>query len=136
MGAPAPAITYSNSTMTDLEFLNVLKIREYCVREAEHEEIMEKAAREFGRLQDEMQKKIDRVQLRTKASNNNLKAEAEACRVGRLDSFEPEGSLVTQVEAVARTQGFERMGGRWRRCKRCRRWRRCSRWTGSRSLYA
>ncbi len=99
--APAAA----TNMMTDLDFMEVLKIRERFVAEAtEQAEIMGKAARALVRIQDEMQEEIDRALLRPPASS---KAEKDGRRLAWMESFEPEGGVRAQVEAVARDLAWE-----------------------------
>jgi hypothetical protein len=91
--------------MSDLDFMEVLKIWERFVAEAmEQAEIMGKAARALVRIQDEMQEEIDRALLCPPAES---KAEREGLRLVWLESFEPEGGVRTQVEAVVRILACE-----------------------------
>jgi hypothetical protein len=92
--------------MTDLNLMDEHKILERYVREAvtmTQAEIMEKAARALGRIQDEMRARIDRA-LRRPAARN---ARNSIHRLGWLESFEPEGGLRAQVDAAARAMGLE-----------------------------
>jgi hypothetical protein len=100
--APAPEI----QKIFDLNYMQVLKIRERFVVEAmEQAEIMGKAARALVRIQDEMQEEIDRALMRPPAAS---KAEREGRHLAWLESFEPEGGVRTQVEAVARGLACEK----------------------------
>ncbi len=91
--------------MTDLDFMEVLKIRERFVAGAmEQAEIMGKAARALVRIQDEMQEEIGRALLLPPAAS---KAEKDGRRLEWLESFELEGGVRTQVEALARELACE-----------------------------
>jgi hypothetical protein len=107
--------------MTDLDFMEALKILERYVSQAMAQaEIMEKAARALERIQAEMQGQIDHVLLRPSSSSSSSKANTDDHwrRLAWLESFEQEGGLRAQVEVAARAMGLEG-DGRRRRSRRC-----------------
>jgi hypothetical protein len=91
--------------MTDAGFMDALRIRERYVREAaEQAERMEKAAGALVRIQNEMQREMDRALQRPPSKTGNKKDDDG--RVAWLESFEPEGGLAAQVEASLRDTGL------------------------------
>jgi hypothetical protein len=114
--SPAPAGAHAALVvvrMTDLDFLDALKIRErFMAQDIKQAEIMGDAARTLVRIQDEMQARIDCALLRQSSSKTN-----DDHHVAWLESFKLEDGLRAQVEMAERASRSSRRTGcarRWR----------------------
>ncbi len=88
--------------MTDLHFMDALKIRErYALAQAE---IMDKAARALERIQEEMQGRW--IARGSRAPFGSQRPEQQHPPPSGLESFEQEGGLRAQVDAAARAMGL------------------------------